>query len=76
VGAWHRGGEPLAEAGGGAGGYVQFREDRRHVMADRLGRYEKLRRDLPVGVLGADQVEDLALAAGQPERAMKPPSFR
>jgi len=45
-------------------------------MADRLGRYEKLRRDLPVGVLGADQVEDLALAAGQPERAMKPPSFR
>jgi hypothetical protein len=62
-----------AEAGGAPGGgpvgHAQLREDRRNVMVDGLGGDEQLRRDLRVGVLGADQVENLALASGQGQGA-------
>jgi hypothetical protein len=39
-------------------------------MADGLNRDEQLPGDLAVGVPGADQVEDVTLAPGQPERVL------
>ena len=40
------------------------------MVVDRLGGDELLRADLGVGVPGADQREDLALAPGQAERML------
>jgi hypothetical protein len=42
------------------------------MVVDRLGGDEQLRADLGVGVPGADQREDLALAPGQAERMLAP----
>ena len=51
-----------------AGRGIQFGQHGGDVMIDGLGGDEQLRGDLGVGVPGADQVENLTLAPGQPER--------
>jgi hypothetical protein len=60
---------PLASDGFGdlrSGVHAELVEDAAHVALDRLLRQEELGRDLAVRAPERDEIDDLALAAGQP----------